>query len=69
MEQRIDFTVGPLQVHVFRSLIELGEAAAERAASALRCKIKQHGRARIVLSAADSQLPVITALAAASEVD
>jgi glucosamine-6-phosphate deaminase len=69
MEQQIDFTVGPLQVHVFGNLTALGEAAAERAASALRRKIEQQGRARIVLSAADSQLPVITALVRASGVD
>jgi glucosamine-6-phosphate deaminase len=69
MEQRKDFTVGPLQVHVFEKLADLGEAAAARAASALRRKIEQRGRARIVLSAADSQLPVINALGAASGVD
>lgn len=69
MEQRKDFTVGPLQVHVFGNLTELGANAAERVASALRRKIRQHGSARILLSAADSQLPVITALVAASGVD
>jgi glucosamine-6-phosphate deaminase len=52
-----------MTVRVFESKTELGTAAARQAGPILERRIREAGRARIILSAANSQLEMIDALA------
>lgn len=52
-----------MNVRVFESKTELGSAAASQAGPILARRIREAGRARIMLSAANSQLEMIDALA------
>lgn len=54
---------GAARVHIFPSSVELGIAAAERAAILIRDAIKHNGRARIVVATGNSQIPLVDALA------
>ncbi|MGA2267020.1 MAG: glucosamine-6-phosphate deaminase [Bryobacteraceae bacterium] len=56
-------------VRVFQSKPELGSAAARQAGSILEQRIREAGRARIILSAGNSQLEMIDALARLSGPD
>src|ERR1035441_4241257 len=58
-----EFQSGSLTVRVFQSKTELGSAAARQAGPILERRIREAGRARIILSAANSQLEMIDALA------
>jgi glucosamine-6-phosphate deaminase len=58
-----------MTVHVFQSKPDPGSAAARQAGPILERRIRQAGRARIILSAANSQLEMINALARLSGVD
>jgi glucosamine-6-phosphate deaminase len=64
-----EFHCGPLTVRVFHDKKDLGKAAARQASSILERLIREEGRARILLSAANSQLEVIDALARLPEID
>ena len=55
----------PLDVTVHPSLEDLGEVTAARAAAAINAAIADHGSARVMLAAAPSQTPTLTALARA----
>ena len=50
-----EFQSGSLTVRVFQSKTELGSAAARQAGPILERRIREAGRARIILSAANSQ--------------
>ena len=54
---------------IFDDRASLGKAAAEQAASAIRCAIDDHGSARIVAATAASQKEFLEALTAAPEID
>ena len=56
-----------LSVHILKSREELGRAAAARAATLVRLAIRERGWARLVLSAANSQLPMLQALTSMSD--
>ena len=58
-----------MTVRVFQSKTELGSAAARQAGPILERRIREAGRARIILSAANSQLETIDALAHLSGLD
>jgi glucosamine-6-phosphate deaminase len=58
-----------MTVHVFQGKPDLGSAAARQAGSILERRIREAGRARIILSAANSQLEMIDALARLSGPD
>ncbi len=62
-------TLYPLTVHRFDTREELGAAAADLAAAAIRTAIADRGYARIMLAAAPSQSETLRALAAAPDID
>lgn len=64
-----EFTVGPLSVRVFDDRKELGKEAAREAASLIQNAISQRGRARLVFSAANSQLDMVESLTGATGID
>ena len=69
MPTSTEFQSGNLTVRVFRSKPDLGSAAARQAGPILERRIREAGRARIILSAANSQLEMIDALARLSGLD
>ena len=54
---------------VFNDRVSLGKAAAEQAATAIRCAIKDHDQARVIAATAASQLEFLNALTAAPDID
>ena len=54
---------------VFNDKVSLGKAAAEQAATAIRCAIQDHGRARVIAATAASQLEFLNALTKAPDID
>src|SRR6056297_127929 len=62
-------TVDELDVRVYRTEQELGHAAAEEAASALREAIDRRGEARVIIATGNSQLAFFEALRAVHGVD
>jgi glucosamine-6-phosphate deaminase len=62
MSSVTEFRLGTLTVRVFANKRDLGTAAAGQAGSILKRRIRENGAARIVLSAANSQLEVIHGL-------
>lgn len=67
--QAKSFEVGPLQVTIYDDKTQLGAAAGRDGAELIQDAIRQRGRARIILSAANSQFEVIDALTATSGLD
>ncbi|WP_321472383.1 glucosamine-6-phosphate deaminase [uncultured Paludibaculum sp.] len=67
--QTKSFQVGALQVTIFDDKQQLGEAAARDGAGFIRQAIHRRGRARIILSAANSQFEVVDALVATPGLD
>ena len=53
----------PHRVHVFEDVADLGSAAAAKAADAIRAAVEARGVAYVMLAAAPSQSPLLTALA------
>lgn len=51
-----------INIEVYPSPIELGNAAAERAAEIINAAIADHGRARIIAATGNSQIPLADAL-------
>ncbi len=64
-----EFRSGTLTIRVFKTKMELGSAAAVQAGAILMQQIRHRGRARIILSAANSQLEVIDAMVHLGELD
>ena len=54
---------------VFNDKVSLGKAAAEQAATAIRCAIHDHGQARVIAATAASQLEFLNALTKAPDID
>src|SRR5271169_5654005 len=54
---------------VFNDKVSLGKAAAEQAASAIRCAIRDHSQARVIAATAASQLEFLDALTKAADID
>ena len=63
------FQVGSLNVCVFESKEALGKEAAQEAATYLREAIQKRGRARLLFSAANSQLDMVGSLAIVPGID
>jgi len=64
-----EFSVGPLSVRVFGDRKALGMEAAREAASLIQQAIRERGRARLVFSAANSQLEMVESLTASNGID
>jgi glucosamine-6-phosphate deaminase len=62
------FRVDELDVRVFATETELGEAAAVDAATAIRGAIERHGRANVMLATGNSQFAFLDALIARGDV-
>jgi glucosamine-6-phosphate deaminase len=56
------FHSGEAEVEIYRSSVESGAAAAEKAARIIRAAIASHGRARVIGATGNSQIPFIEAL-------
>ena len=69
MSEPLSFYVNQVLVRVFDTKQELGEAAAQNAASILRETIGRSGSARIIVGTGNSQNEVIASLAAQPRVD
>jgi len=63
------FQVGPVDVLIYETKDALGREAAQEAATIIQAAIKKQGRARILFSAANSQLEMVRHLAAIPAVD
>lgn len=62
-ERSAQFQVEPLNIGIFESKETLGQAAAQDAAKRIREAIQKRGKARLVFSAANSQLDMVSSLA------
>ena len=63
------FSVGSLSVRVFDTGRALGFAAAQEAAPLIREAIRERGLARLIFSAANSQLDMVESLTSAAGID
>jgi glucosamine-6-phosphate deaminase len=68
-ELRRQFQVEGLSVHVYETKEALGREAAQQAAEFLQGAIRQRGKARVLFSAANSQLDMIRNLTSLSGID
>jgi len=68
-ESRRQFQHGPLSVGVYESREELGKAAAQAAAGLIQKVIVERGRARLLFSAANSQLDMVANLTTEAGID
>jgi glucosamine-6-phosphate deaminase len=69
MSSATEIRLGSLTVRVFADKQDLGAAAAGQAGSILERRIRENGAARIILSAANSQLETIDSLVKLPEID
>ena len=56
------FRAGEAHVEIYGSSAAAGNAAAEKAAQAIRSAIANHGRARVIGATGNSQIPLVDAL-------